>query len=255
MNKKASLRRLTWTLLWLMVVLSFSVVCKKKMDEAKKHFDLGVQYESQQMVPDAIAEFRKAIQISPDYTDALFQLGSLYHLTKAYSSAIEEYEKVLRINPNYPKIHTAIANVHYERGIKAWTRAVRLNQWDFWEPDTLRQLPAKNKAELVKLIEVYLEKVKADSTDAATFSNLSQACFVLAVDEYQKAVQANPLDTTAQLFLGLSYSEQGYPYKAMARSEVLKNIDPRQANVVIGTLKQKEEEKEYLGKLRKQAPR
>lgn len=108
------------TILVVSILLLVTSACRKKMEQAKNHFDQGVQYETQEKVEEAIREFKQAIQLEPDYADAYFHLGGLYQIIKAYSSALEEYEKVLRIQPSYPKIHTALANLYYERGLRAW---------------------------------------------------------------------------------------------------------------------------------------
>jgi len=242
------------TVLVVSLFLLFSSGCKKKTDQtdqAKKHVELGVQYLEERKANEALQEFRRAIQLDPNYADAHFHLGTLYHTRKGYTPAIKEYEEVLRINPNYPKIHTALANVYYERGLRAWTKAVKQDRLTYWFPDTLRQLPFKNRDELVGLIEECINKLEADTLDAETFSKLSQACFLLAAEEYQKAIQVDSLDTTAQLYLGLTYSEQGYPLKAMAQYEILNRLDPRSGGLLLTVLRQKEKEEQELEKYKK----
>ncbi len=231
--------------------LFFSGGCGKKAEQAKKHFDLGVQYLEEHQPEEALRELRRAIQLDPDYADAHFYLGGLYHAGKAYTSAIKEYEEVFRINPNYPRIYTAFANLYYERGLKAWGKAVKLDRLTYWLPDTLRQLPFKDRDELVELIEEYQNKLRADTLDAEIFSKLSQSSFLLAAEDYQKAIQADSFDTNAQLYLGLTYSEQGYPYKAMAQYETLKKLAPNAGELLLGMLKRKEKEKQHLEELKK----
>jgi len=250
-KKKARILGWTGTVLVVSLFLFFFSGCGNKRDQAKEHVDLGIAYFEERKAEEALQEFRQAIQVDPDYADAHFHMGGLLHALKAYPSAIKEYEEVLRINPHYPKIHTGMANVYYERGLKAWGRAIKLDRLTYWEPDTLRQLPFKDRDELADLIEGYQEKLRADTVDAETFSKLSQAYFVLAAEEYQKAVQANSSDTTAQLYLGLTYSEQGYPVRVMAQHEILRKLDPRAGELLLTVLKQKENESEDLKESRK----
>ena len=252
MKKKTRIFGWAGVVLLVSLFLFFSGGCGKKTDQAKEHFELGVKYFEKQKAKEALQEFKQAIQLDPEYADAHFQLGALFHTLRAYDSATAEYKEVLRINPNYPRIHTALANVYYEIGLRAWGKAVKLDQLAYWEPDTLRQLPFKDRDELLGLIEGYQNKLKADTVDAETISKLSQANFLLAADEYQKAIGANSSDTTAQLYLGLTYSEQGYPAKAMAQHEILKKLDPRAGELLLTVLKQKEKEKEDLKKIRKE---
>jgi Tfp pilus assembly protein PilF len=224
---------------------------KESTEQVKKRVELGVQYLKENKANEALQELSQAIQLDPDYADAHFYLGALYHALTGYSPAIKEYEEVLRINPSYPKIHTALANVYYERGLRAWGKAIKLDRVTYWFPDTLKQLPFKNRDELVGLIEEYTNKLEADTLNAETFSKLSQANFLLAAEEYQKAIQVDSLDTNAQLYLGLTYSEQGYPHKAMAQHDVLNRLDPRSGDLLLTVLRQKEKEKQDLEKYKK----
>ena len=223
-----------------------------KIEQADQHFSLGVQYFEEKQMEDALRELRKAVELNPQHHDARYHLGSLYHVLKAYSRAIKEYEELLRMNPDYPKIHTAFANLYYERGLMMWSRAVKLDQMAYWLPDTTRKLPFEDKAGLVDLVQEYSNKVNVDSADAETLSRLSQAYFILAGDEYELAVEANPKDTTAQLYLGMTYSEQGYTDKAWAQYDVIKEFDPSAAELLNTVLQQKEREKEDMERVRKQ---
>lgn len=251
MEKKRGILGWAGTVLLVSLFLFFAGACETKTDQAKKHFDLGVQYLEEQKPDEALRELRHAIQLDSNFADAHLRLGALYHDLKAYTSAIKEYEEVLRINPSYPKIHTVLANVYYERGLRTWGKAIKLDRLTYWFPDTLRQLPFKNRDEVVGLIEECINKLEADTVDAETFSKLSQACFLLAAEEYQKAIQVDSLDTTAQLYLGLTYSEQGYPLKAMAQHEILNRLDPRSGGLLLTILRQKEKEKQELEKYKK----
>lgn len=221
-----------------------------KIEQAEKHFKLGAQYFEEKQMEDALRELRKAVELNPQYAEARYHLGSLYHALKAYSRAIKEYNELLRIDPNYPKVHTAFANLYYERGLMAWGRAVKGNQLAYWLPDTTRKLPFEDTEGLLDLVQEYLNKVEVDSADAETYSKLSQAYFILAGEEYEKAAQADPNDTTAQLYLGMTYSEQGYPYKAWAQHEIMKKLDANAAELLRTILEQKEREQQDIEKAR-----
>jgi len=253
MQKKTRIFGWSGAILTMIIILLLTGACKKKSEQAKMHFDQGVQYVKQQKIEEAFREFRQAIQLAPDYADAHFHLGGIYHAVKGYTDAINEYNQVLRINPQYPKIHTAMGNLYYERGLKAWGRAIKIAPVAFWVPDTLRQLPFKSRTELVNLIQDYQNKIETDTANAEIFSKLSQAYCILAVEEYQNAVQANPSDTGAQLYLALSYSEQGYTNKAMMQYDILKELDPRSGDLLLTVLKQKEKELEDIERYKKKS--
>ena len=68
---------------------------------AQHHINLGVVYYEQGRVDEAIAEYRKALKINPNFDGAHNNLGSAYFKKGLTSEAIREYEKAVRINPYY----------------------------------------------------------------------------------------------------------------------------------------------------------
>jgi tetratricopeptide (TPR) repeat protein len=208
---------------------------------AEAHYELGVLYQEKEDHASAVQELQQAIRINPDYADAHFRLGILYQVLRGYDQALSEFEEVLRINPNFPRIHTAMGNVYYERGVRTWGTAIRLD-WSYLLPDTLKEISYENKDELRKAIQSYINTTEFDTTNAAAYAKLSQAYYTLAQDEYQKAIAADPSDTIAQLQLGLTFSEKGYQNKAMNQSEVLRKLDPRAADMLLQSVRQKEQE-------------
>jgi Tfp pilus assembly protein PilF len=245
-------------LICVMATLAFSMLALlaggcggDKAEQARKHLEKGVEFFHQKQMEEALEEVQKAIQLDPEYAEAHFHLGGFYHTLKDYMTAINQYKKVLRIDPDYPQAHTALANVYYELGLTAWGKSVKLDRKSFWLPDTLRKLPYQDRTELEKLIEQYYTQVRSDTSNAETFSKISQANFILAAEEYEEAVQANASDTSAQLYLGLTYSEQGYHHKAMAQYELLKELSPNAADMLMSILKQKEREKEQMEQIKK----
>ena len=47
-------------------------------------------------------EYKKEIEINPYYDNAYYNLGLLYWQEKRYDEAISNWKKTLEINPNYP---------------------------------------------------------------------------------------------------------------------------------------------------------
>lgn len=286
-ERRAKVKNKVKILIWAGLILLVSCFlfhtwgCKKQMDKAKKHYEQAVEYHKQELPDQAIAELyqaikinpnyaeahyelgvlyhekadhniavrelKKAIEINPNYAEAHFRLGIIYQVLRGYSQAVAEFEEVQRINPDFPRIHTAMGGVYYERGLRAWGAAIKLD-WSYLHPDTSKEISYKNKDELKKAIDDYLTIIEADTANPAILSKLSQAYFFWALDEYQKATAVDSMDTMAQLQLGLTYSERGYQNKAMEQYEVLKNLEPRAANMLLQVIQHKAEETEDLKK-------
>jgi tetratricopeptide (TPR) repeat protein len=207
---------------------------------AEAHYELGVLYHEAEDHNNAVRELREAIKINPDYAEAHFRLGIVYQILRGYSQAVTEYEEVQRINPDFPRIHTAMGNVYYERGLRAWGAAIKLD-WSYVQPDTLKQISYKSKDELKKAINDYLTIIESDAANPAALAKLSQAYYLWAQDEYQTAIAVDSMDTVAHLQLGLTYSERGYQGKAMEEYELLKKWGAPGADLLLQVVKHKEE--------------
>ena len=59
---------------------------------------------------EAIAEYRKALQIQPDYAEAHNNLGIALYDKRQLDEAIAEYRKALQIQPDYAMAHNNLGN-------------------------------------------------------------------------------------------------------------------------------------------------
>lgn len=69
------------------------------------HLNLGVTLYTQGKLDEAIAAYRKAIQIDPNFVDAHFNLGFTLYVQGKLDEAIAAYRKVIQIDPNYVNAH------------------------------------------------------------------------------------------------------------------------------------------------------
>lgn len=84
-----------------MFLFSYLIFAEEKTipSEAKEWYEKGVNANSDGKLNIAIKYFKKAIEIYPDYEDAIFKLGFVYEKQKEYKEALKYYEKVLKLNP------------------------------------------------------------------------------------------------------------------------------------------------------------
>ena len=71
---------------------------------------LGMSNAKINKYEDAIINYKKAIELSPDNATTFFHLGILYHDLNQYNEAIKSYKKAIAINPTYID---AIFNIAY----------------------------------------------------------------------------------------------------------------------------------------------
>ena len=71
-----------------------------KPDFIQALYGLSKTYMAVDRVPDAIAKLEKAVSISPDSTVLYFELAGAYALNLDYTKAVSAYHKVVELDPN-----------------------------------------------------------------------------------------------------------------------------------------------------------
>jgi len=68
---------------------------------ANMHADLGEVYSGFGMYDEAVREYSKALDLSPDFVDLRARLGNVYRDMGLYNAAIAEFEHAKRLRPEY----------------------------------------------------------------------------------------------------------------------------------------------------------
>jgi tetratricopeptide (TPR) repeat protein len=153
-------------------------------DPARAHVSLGNALWIKDDLDGAIAEYRKAIALEPDYAGAHHNLGIALLKTGALDEAIREYRTAIALNP-------ADANAHNELGM-----ALRIQD------------------KLDEAIEHYTEALRLNPKHAYAHSNLGNALhdkkdFVGAIREHQAAIKLQPSLPNAHINLGNAFRAKG----------------------------------------------
>jgi adenylate cyclase len=81
---------------------------------------------------EAFSEMQRALVLDPLSTRFGFFAGRLRFLTRQYDSAIQEYRKTIEIDPNFPPVHEALGHAYEKKGmqkeaIAEWANALTLS--------------------------------------------------------------------------------------------------------------------------------
>lgn len=87
---------------------------EKNYNNPKTHAHLAILYEKKGLVQQAEKHYRIAIELDPQFSDAIFNLGNLYFREKDFPSAIQSLQMALETSPNDVKIHYLLATVYKE---------------------------------------------------------------------------------------------------------------------------------------------
>ena len=93
---------------------------------------LGIAYHQSQNLGAARKAYEQAIKLNPKYAEAWNNLGTVYYSQKSYKKAIMQYKKAIEIRPTlataYLNMGAALfARGQYEEGFKAYSEAYRLD--------------------------------------------------------------------------------------------------------------------------------
>jgi len=110
-----------------------TMVVKDAPNSPGGHNDLGVEYAKQGRIEDAIRELRIAINIKPDFSEALSNLSALYRRQKRYNDAIETLQASLRLKPRNVSALNNLGVVYTEMGrfddaIMAFNSAMKIEK-------------------------------------------------------------------------------------------------------------------------------
>ena len=101
-------------------------------DSAREALDLGIKLAEEGKTEAAVENFRKAIQIFPDYFDAHLQLGNLFLKKELFSEAITELDRAREIDPNDERAYQSFGLLlmkqkNYQVAVAVFGEAMRLN--------------------------------------------------------------------------------------------------------------------------------
>jgi protein O-mannosyl-transferase len=147
------------------------------------HNNLGTAVGQKGRMDEAITDYKKALQIKPDYADAHYNLAVVLRQEGRVDEAITHFEQTVQANPGFTEAYNNLGNAFLYKGkmdeaITQYQNALQIN-------------PDYGKA-LNNLGYALLQKGKVDE----------------AIAHFQKALQINPDDTKARVNLEQALLQQ-----------------------------------------------
>ena len=191
---------------------TFQQVLRQGGKAAFVHHNLGIIYQQKNEQEKAVAQFREATRLQPDFGEARLLIGhSLLALGKN-AEAVRELEQAVRLLPKQPQARIQLAKA-YER----------TNNW-FGVVDqfrSLRELEPANAEYAYQLGKAYNQLsewsyqqiIRVNSGAARLYQTLGQnyllqGRYEWATLEYQRAINADPKLPELHLALALIFLEQ-----------------------------------------------
>lgn len=90
------------------------------------HFELGQLHALDGLIPEAIQEYQKVLEIAPHHETAHFNLGLLYHRAGRWDAAIEAFRQVLRLNPRDLPSHINLGMAYRDKRGEVLKREIEI---------------------------------------------------------------------------------------------------------------------------------
>ncbi|CCI14065.1 Tetratricopeptide repeat protein [Microcystis aeruginosa PCC 9806] len=74
-------------------------IAQANYKEAIAHFNRGINYILQEKYDLALAQFTRAIELDPDYTEAYLGRGMIYTIREQWRPAFQDLNTAIRLNP------------------------------------------------------------------------------------------------------------------------------------------------------------
>ena len=174
----------------------------KAPDNARAHNNLGaILFFQHRKVDEAIAHYRKALELVPQYDLAHDNLGNaLWHLGKN-EEAVFHYQQALQINPR-------LADVYNNYG-----------------------LLLQGQGRIAEAVACYCKTLELQPYFGEAYANLGNVCygqgrFDDAITYYRKALEVKPRQASAHYNLGVALTRRGKTDEAITHYVRALEIDP-----------------------------
>jgi len=210
----------------------------------RAHSSLGDAYFHRKLYDKAEQQYKKAIEITPNYSYAYYNLGNIYMERRLDDKAIEQYKKVLELDPFSVKAMNNLGIIYSKKGQlsqaqKQYKQIIKINPFNVEAYVNLGNIYSENKlfSEAVsafkKALELNPNLIHAQYNLGNIY--LNQGLYDKAIEQYSKVIELSPDTLEAYNNLGVIYFKLGsnieakrYWRKAL---EINPNFSPARDNL------------------------
>ena len=84
---------------------------------AEDHYYAGIDFFGEGKLPEAIAEYTRALELDPKFSDALHGLAQAYHAQQDFDRTIETARRILALDSDDILAWTAISRAYQRQGM------------------------------------------------------------------------------------------------------------------------------------------
>jgi tetratricopeptide (TPR) repeat protein len=206
-----------------------------EMNRAVTEHNLGAALQSDGRLDDALAHYRRAIAIRPDYAPAYNNLASTLRAKGRLDEAVAGFGRALELRPDYPEAHYNLGNALLESG--------RPNDAATHFQVAMQSMPVAAdvhnnlgialaaRGQLAAAVEHFRQTLAIEPDSVKAHRNLGDALMTLgarqeALDHLERAAQLAPFDAAIQYDFGSALLEAGRLDEAVAAFRVAIRLAP-----------------------------
>ena len=207
------------------------------------HTNLGNALIGRGQVEEAIAHYRKALEINPDYALAHNNLGLTLASHGRFDEALVHYRKALEIRPDFAEAHNDLGlaladHGQVEKAIAQYRKALEINP-DYADARYNLGTVLAGLGQVDEAIAHYRKALETKPDHARAHNNLANALLGRgqvdeAIAHYRKALEINPDYIDARYNLGTALAGRGQVDEAITHFRKILEIQPEYARAWIG---------------------
>ncbi|SPQ00556.1 putative Tetratricopeptide TPR_1 repeat-containing protein [Candidatus Sulfobium mesophilum] len=203
---------------WSSEVSLWQDVVSKSPAKARPYNGLGLAYQNEGKLDEALGGFARAVEIDPSYAVAHNNFGSTYFKKNLFGRAVEEFSRAIALEPdnaifrNNRGLAYAAAG-ETDRAISDYLEAITLDS-SYDDPYHNLGVVYHRKGLFEKAVEEYTKAINLETDNAVYYSNrgLSYSAlldFEKALADFTKAAALMPFFIDAYTGRGVAYGELG----------------------------------------------
>jgi tetratricopeptide (TPR) repeat protein len=207
-------------------------------DNFYAHNNLGIELEKlPDRRPDAIAQYREALRLNPDFPEGHNSLGNALTAAGRATEAIAELTAAVRIAPRYAEAYSNLGNAlarngQWQEAIGRYEAALSLKPELSEAHDNLGNALAQQPGRIDEAIAQFHEALRLNPALAEAHNNLGHALenvpgrHAEAMAQYQAALLLTPDLAAAHNNLGNALNAEGRFPEAMGELETALRLNP-----------------------------
>ncbi|MBC8122568.1 MAG: tetratricopeptide repeat protein [Gemmatimonadaceae bacterium] len=214
--------------------------------KAAEVFYLAFAHHRLGRLEEAIAHYRQALQLAPDYTDAHFALGVALQAKGGLDEAGRHLQKTLKLNPNHVDAHFTLSTVlqaqgKHDEAVRHLQKALRLRPDHAKAHNNLGVL-FKEQGRLDEAVLHYCEALRFEPDFADAHNNLGialkgQGKFNEAILHYRQSLRSQPDAAETHYNLGLALQATGNLSEALeSYQNALQQLEFAEAHFGVGSV-------------------